>query len=476
LLSKTPLYLNASRLESVGEGDARNRFAKAAQELIRFAYPSLKMLKGTYDETTLSKTLLDPSDLLEGIDLTLSEAEQEILTYVARNQNSGERVSVEEIIRQFGKRPCGWYPMAVLTFIARLFRLGKVELRTTDLLDARAALDALKNTRQHGAVRVRLQEQFSPATVAALKRFHQELFDQMNDATDARSVAQLTSDMLIKEGRELRALQDQQSRYPFLGNLEPVIRSIEDLGGKYFTHLLNNLADFQDELLTAKGVLLDPIKAFMKGPQRKVYDEAMTFLREEEANFAEVSTEDIAPLRLLATSVAPYRGTVIPDAKAAVTLVRALIDTKLTEERLRSTAVLEEHETKLKAVPDFARLSDPQKTQVLQKSDEIRQSLQSARFISTIRDRLARYTSTDYPAQLALLNRLATPKPRSCNYPENTGDKPTGIAEARFISAASLKAECGLTYLATEEDLDRWLEALRKIALAEIKKGVRISL
>ena len=476
LLSKTPLYLNASRLESVGEGDARNRFAKAAQELIRFAYPSLKMLKGTYDETTLSKTLLDPSDLLEGIDLTLSEAEQEILTYVARNQSSGERVSVEEIIRQFGKRPCGWYPMAVLTFIARLFRLGKVELRTTDLLDARAALDALKNTRQHGAVRVRLQEQFSPATVAALKRFHQELFDQMNDATDARSVAQLTSDMLIKEGRELRALQDQQSRYPFLGNLEPVIRSIEDLGGKYFTHLLNNLADFQDELLTAKGVLLDPIKAFMKGPQRKVYDEAMTFLREEEANFAEVSTEDIAPLRLLATSVAPYRGTVIPDAKAAVTLVRALIDTKLTEERLRSTAVLEEHETKLKAVPDFARLSDPQKTQVLQKSDEIRQSLQSARFISTIRDRLARYTSTDYPAQLALLNRLATPKPRSCNYPENTGDKPTGIAEARFISAASLKAECGLTYLATEEDLDRWLEALRKIALAEIKKGVRISL
>lgn len=476
LLSKTPLYLNASRLESVGEGDARNRFAKAAQELIRFAYPSLKMLKGTYDETTLSKTLLDPSDLLEGIDLTLSEAEQEILTYVARNQSSGERVSVEEIIRQFGKRPCGWYPMAVLTFIARLFRLGKVELRTTDLLDARAALDALKNTRQHGAVRVRLQEQFSPATVAALKRFHQELFDQMNDATDARSVAQLTSDMLIKEGRELRALLDQQSRYPFLGNLEPVIRSIEDLGGKYFTHLLNNLADFQDELLTAKGDLLDPIKAFMKGPQRKVYDEAMTFLREEEANFAEVSTEDIAPLRFLATSVAPFRGTVIPDAKAAVTLVRALIDAKLTEERLRSTAVLEEHETKLKAVPDFARLSDPQKTQVLQKSDEIRQSLKSARFISTIRDRLARYTSADYPAQLALLNRLATPKPRSGDYSENAGDKPTGIAEARFISAASLKVECGLPYITTEEDLDRWLESLRKTALAEIKKGVRISL
>jgi len=282
--------------------------------------------------------------------------------------------------------------------------------------------------------------------------------------------------MLIKEGRALRALQDQQSRYPFLGNLEPVIRSIEDLGGKYFTHLLNNLTDFQDELLTAKGDLLDPIKAFMKGPQRKVYDEAMTFLREEEANFAEVSTEDIAPLRLLATSVAPFRGTVIPDAKAAVTLVRALIDAKLTEERLRSTAVLEEHETKLKAVPDFARLGDPQKTQVLQKSDEIRQSLKSARFISAIRDRLARYTSTDYPAQLTLLNRLATPTPLPGDYPGTTGGKPPKVTEPRFIPATSLKVECDLPYVTTEEDLDRWLAALRKIALAEIKKGVRISL
>lgn len=308
--------------------------------------------------------------------------------------------------------------------------------------------------------------------MAALKRFHQEFFDRINDATDARSVAQLTSEMLTKEARELRAFLDQQSRYPFLGNLEPVIQSIENLGGKYFTYLLNNLADFQDELLTAKGDLLDPIKAFMKGPQRKVYDEAMTFLREEEANFAEVSPEEIPPLRLLETSAAPFRGTVIPDAKAAVTRVRALIDRKLAEERLQSMAVLDEHETKLKAVPDFTGLDNTQKAQVLQKSDEIRQALQSARFISAIRDRLARYSASDYPAQLALLNRLAAPTV----YPDKTGGTPPAVAEPHYISASSLKADCGLLYVTTEEDLDLWLAALRKKALAEIEKGTRIIL
>jgi hypothetical protein len=45
-LGKAPLYLNGSRLDTVGEGDARNRFAKACQELISFSFPNLKMLKG----------------------------------------------------------------------------------------------------------------------------------------------------------------------------------------------------------------------------------------------------------------------------------------------------------------------------------------------------------------------------------------------------------------------------------------------
>ena len=98
-LSKAPLYLNGSRLDTVGEGDARNRFAKACQELISFAFPSLRMLKGAYDETTLSKALLDPDDLLTSGTHTPSEPEQEILTYVMRNQNNGERTSIEEIIR-----------------------------------------------------------------------------------------------------------------------------------------------------------------------------------------------------------------------------------------------------------------------------------------------------------------------------------------------------------------------------------------
>jgi hypothetical protein len=471
LMSKAPLYLNGSRLNDIGEGDPRNRFAKGCQALISFAYPDLRMLKGGYDDTTLSQAFLDPSDLLSGLGQPLSEAENEVLAYVLHNQGNGERTSVAEMIRHFGRRPCGWYPMAVLTLVARLFRMGKVELRTTDLLDARSALEALKNSRQHGSVRVRMQEQFDAAKVAALKRFHQDFFDTLNDATDPRSVAELTAEALVREARDLQLLLDQAGSYPFLDKLQPLHARMESLAEKGYSHLLSHLSEFGDELLDAKEDLLAPVKAFMRGPQRRTYDEVLAYFREEAANFSEVATEELDPLRVLSLSNSPFRGTVLPDAKAAVTRLRGQIQGRLDQERQRGLTVLNEHEAKLQGLPESARLSDSQRTQVLQKTQQARAEIESTRFISAIRDRLIRYTAQDYPGQLSLANRLALPV--------EIRDAPGGTraaGEPRYISAADLRVDCGLAYIAKEADLKLWLDALREAALAEISQGNRISL
>ncbi len=459
MLSQAPLYLNGSRLETVGQGEARNRFAKAAQELVRFAYPNLRMLKGAYDEATLSKTLLDPSDLLEGGE-AVSEAEQEILTYLTRNKNEGERVSVEAILRNFQRRPYGWYPMAVLTLIGRLFRIGKVELRAGDLLDARGALDALKNSRQHGGVRVRLQDIFTPGVVADLRRFHQEFFDRPNEATDARSVGRLTSEALTEEVKDLQDLVDQKARYGFLDQLGPVLEKIQALAEKDYSYLLNHLADFKAELLDAKDDLLDPLKSFMHGPQRQAYDEVMAFLREEEANFAEVPEAELAPLRELAAAEAPFRGLTIPNATAAATQIRELIRTRLKEEQEKALGVIEEKERKLEALSDYTKLDEPKKQKVRQIYVEAGEKIRAARFVSAVRDRVARYTTGDYLDQLSLLSKLAQPD----------GKEPV------YVSVSSLRGDCGLPYIGTEEDLDQWLQALKARAMDEIKKGNRISL
>jgi hypothetical protein len=473
-LTKSPIYLNGNRLESVGEGDPRNRFARASQELISFAYPNLRMLKGSYDETTLSKALLDQDDLLTSGTQTLSEAEQEILTYVMRNQNNGERTSVEEIVNHFSRRPYGWYPMAVLTLVARLFRMGRVELRTTELLDSRTAFEHLKNSRQRGNVRVRLQEQFDSGKINALKKFHHDFFDRANSGTEARSVGQFTSEALAAEARDLTLLLDQVPRYPFLELLRPIAERLTRLSEKDYSYLLTHLAEFENEFLTAKDDLLSPIKAFMHGPQRAAYDEAISFLREEEANFGELTITEVQPLRDLVSSTHPFRGNTVPSAKVAVTLLRERLIESLKEERDVALTALGEKETKLRETEDFKKLDELSQQQVLKQTLAAREAVGSARFVTGIRDRLRRYITQEYPEQLALSARLganAGKGPGSTD--EDAQIKATSI---RYTTAASLKPTCDLPYISNEAELGQWLSALRIAAQAELDKGNRISL
>ena len=473
LFVKAPVYLNGSKIEVSYHTDPRTRFHKMAQDLVTFAFPNLRMLKGSYDEILLRKTLLEPNDLLSGGQQPLAESEQEIMTYVQRNQDQGERTSVEEMIRQFGRRPYGWYPLAVVTLIGRLFRMGKIELRAPGTLDGKAALEHLVNTRQHGSVRVRLQEQFDATRINALKRFHQEFFDRNNDGTDARSVGQSTLTQLAVASRLLKDLLLQADRYPFLESFRSIEAQIAKLAERDYTYLLNQLGDFDEDLLTAKEDILDPIKVFMNGPQRLAYDEAIAFLKEQEANFNDLPAEDVQPLRDLAQAATPYRGNAVPLAKAAVTKLRAAIADLLDQERQNAQTVLDDHEQRLMALPDCAKINATAKAQVLAKSTDARAAIATARFVTAIRDRVNRYRSIDYPAQLELAASLATPAP----VPTPGGGNPTPAPPApTYVPATSLRTKCKLPFLSTEAEIDEWLAALRESAVTEIQHRKRLSL
>ncbi len=86
-----------------------------------------------------------------------------------------------------------------------------------------------------------------------------------------------------------------------------------------------------------------------------------------------------------------------------------------------ATAIIDEHQAKLRALSDFQKLGETAVAQCMEKSFEARATMSSARFVTAIRDRLNRYRTQDYPAQLALVSRLAT-SPPLC--PKPGGDTP----------------------------------------------------
>lgn len=163
----------------------------------------------------------------------------------------------------------------------------------------------------------------------------------------------------------------------------------------------------------------------------------------------------------------------MPLAKAAVTKLRTAIADLLDQERKNAATVLDDHEQRLSALPDFGKLNEAAKSQVLAKSADARSAIASARFVTAIRDRMNRYRSTDYPAQLALAASLAAPAPAPT--PGGGAPAPTPPAPS-YIPASSLRTKCQLPYLSTEAEVDEWLAALRESAVTEIKHGKRLSL
>jgi hypothetical protein len=146
----------------------------------------------------------------------------------------------------------------------------------------------------------------------------------------------------------------------------------------------------------------------------------------------------------------------------------------LAAERADANILLDERETQLRGIEDFAKLDAQGQEQVLAKLIEARSAIASARFVAAIRDRLSRYNNQEYPAQLALVAKLAAPPP----VPPGPGEGPKTpeAPEPRYVPVRGVRIACKLPYIATEGELDQWLAELRKAIAEELSKGNRISL
>lgn len=463
LLRIAPLVVNGQTL-SVGEGDPKTRFSKAYQELIRSAFPKLKMIRGNFSEATVAQVVREQDDLLEGAAIQLSEAEQEVLVDVERQQKLGERLSAEDLVRKFEARPYGWSNWATLTFIARLYRLGKLELREKELLSSVEVIEALTNSRRLGGVSVRKQEQFDTSTVNALKRFHQELFNVQSLGTDARSTCEAFRMAMREEAQDLREISAQAPSYPFLAAVKPWAEQAEAMAKKDDGYLLNQLDSFKDSWLDAEEDLLTPLKQFLNGNQKTVYDGVRAFELRYGDEFADLPAEQVVPLRKLLESDKPYAGGLIPQANSAMAELQRQLSERLAKAKAKALQDISEQEARLKATADFQKLDTSQQEQVLAATTAAKAEVEVANQPGRVLLRVNRYRAEEVPKQLQRMAALAAPPEANL------------VAPITVVAASALKVSCPLSQITNGQELQQWLEALRASAQAELDQGHRISL
>jgi len=467
LLGESAVYMNGMKQDVNGTSDGKTRLVNAFQNLIKLAYPNLKML-GTiqFSEDTIKAIIRDRQDDLFGTDdSTISEAESEVLNIIHRRKKMSERTSLTDIRDHFAKKPYGWYQNAVFSIAAKLYKRGKVELsQDSNLLDDDGALNAFMNNRLYSNTLLEPQVDYDPRLIKQLMTVYSDYFDESCPAKEAKEVALAFKNKLAQELGWLNQMLMSKENYPFLKLLEPVEDFVEKLSKKEYTYYLTNVADFEDDLLDNKEKKVDPIKRFWNGEQKKIYDGIRGFFSGNQSNLEYIECEELEVLREVNDHETPFYGNLIRDAKSAKDALTKKVLAQIEEERKHTEVEIEKAINRIQSHDDFKALDDLKRKQVLKPFEEEAKKVKEQRFIANLRGARATVKGELLEKQLNEMAKLAMP-------PEKDD---TPIVHYQRIS--NVKVDFPKSELKTKEDVEKYVEALKAKLNELINDNKRISL
>lgn len=492
LLGRAKLIISGSEVE-IGSEDAETRIILGFQDLITRVYSNLGMLRGVnYTQDAIATYLQDPGVGLLGDDgAVLSEAEQEILAFVQSNYRRGVRTTIKALLERFERKPYGWYYAAILCNLAKLCARGKVELHSEgNLLENDALKQALGDSHKHGNVILNPQVEFTPAQVRGLKEFYADFFHQPPSAGEAKALGQEVGQAFQSLQQELRGYQSQGNHYPFGAQLDQILQRVTDCCGKSYAWYLTKLPQDYDALLDLGEEQVDPIRQWMRGSQRDIYDQTQRWVRDQQANFAYLPSDRSHQVDRIKTVLADpdcYRGNKMQQLKADQAEAQEAIASQIETERSQAQAQIHDWQRQCLGQAGHETLSPEQRQQLEAIFAQGSASLKDETLIASIRDRLRRFEEGEYRRALALFvqwtqpptpdrsGRKVTEKDAS-PYGESSkidlppdGQPPYPVVGLRKVSISFPKP-----LLETEADVDQYLAAMKRALLEEIRSGKRI--
>lgn len=486
LVGEARLFVRGEEIEVRSE-DPQARIERVFQTLVDKVHVNLGMLRGVaYSENEIGKFLTHGNDGMFGDGAAnLTEAEQEILNYAQSNARNGIRTTVKAVIERFERKPYGWSYAAILCTTASLLGRGKIEARSDGSpLEGEALQRSLQNAHALANIVLELQVEFTPAQTRKLKQFYGEFFDSQPAGSEGKALGLETAEAFTALKNELAVLEAQSSRYPFLTALSSAQEAVREVAGKPYAWYLQELGGHEDRLLDLKESILDPIRRFMGGAQKAIYDEARAYLADQSANFGYGGDDKANAILEVLDDPNCFKGNSIQQIKGTLDALKAGVDARIAAEREAALSDVEGLREKLRALPEFASLTESDRRDIEAAFAGILETVASSKLIAVIRERVTGFRSSGYPS---LLGRVTAPPPA----PSQKGDRgaeqqgfkdgassspPTPpLAQLEYVAATALRVTYAKPYLADEQDVDAYLDTLRETLIAEIRAGKRVT-
>jgi hypothetical protein len=489
LIGKSRLLIGGADVEVANE-DPQTRIIRGFHELISRAYPNLRMLRGvSYTESDISNCLNRTEDGLFGNDATaLAESEQEVLAFIQSNNRGGVRTTLKSLLEKFERKPYGWYYAAILCTLANLCARGKVEVRLDgNILEDSELERALRNTHGHGNVVLEPQIEFTASQVRALKSFYEDFFDSPPRSSEAKALGKEAGEAFQDMYHDLDRRIAQVDQYPFLNALKPALVTLKEVAGKPYTWHLTELGKQEDQLLDLKEDVIDPIRKFMGGSQKDIYNQARSFLQSQEPNFIYVAGDEIEQIRTILNDPNCYKGNRIQQLKGQLDSLQERIDEKVQQTRAQAETSLKTMQERMQSMDEYQSLPEPRPDELNKPFRDLVDYIGQERLIAVIKDRTRYFEEEGYQKLLGKMVALATQKsapaddsqqpPGSQDEDENRG-QPHEVKEsaADYVHTRNLRVAFDKAWLADEGDVDRYLNALREALLVEVQQGRKVQI
>jgi hypothetical protein len=479
LVGRAKLFVGGNEIESQAS-DGQSRILQAFQDLVAKAYPNLGMLRGAaFSENDIGKHLRDSPEGLFGNDASnLSEPEREMLAFIQSNSRGGLRTTIKSLLERFEKKPYGWHFAAVLCILAKLCARGKIEVRSDgNLLEDSALEKALLNTHGHANVVLEPQVEYNANQVRRLKELYEDFFDNPPASSEAKALGKETTTAFQTLHHDLDKLFAQQGQYPFLAALEPVLARLKELGAKPYGWQLTELAKQEDSLLDLKEGLIDPIRKFIHGPQKDIFDEARHFVQAQESNFAYIESDDIPELQAALVHPECFKGNRVQQMKTRLDNLKALLEEKRKAVRAEAISLIQAMQQRMQGMDEYQKLPEVRQADLDKPYQDLIEHIRQQQLIAVINDRLRHFEEQGYQKLLARMVELATPKLAEPE-PDADPDTPTPpkVKELKveYVAKRQIQVDFDKAWLQSEADVDRYLQSMRTAMLAEIQKGKRI--
>ena len=484
LLGRAKCIINLKPLE-ITTTDPQSKITQGFYDLLRLTYPNLKMLGGIkYTEDNISTCLTPQGATLFGDDdKMMSEAEQEMLSFIRGNSRNGLRTTLKSLLERFEKKPYGWYFAAILCVLSKLCAREKIEVRSdSNILEYKALEKALRNTQGHGNVILDPQIDFTASQVRQLKEFHEDFFDTPPKANEARPLGRETIEALKAKLQALEPLAGQVTHYPFLTVLAGPIKQLRELAKNEYGFFLTDLSLIKKDLLDMKEDILDPVLRFMSGPPKNIYDESKRFLEEQNANFSGLTGAESQQVKDILADANCFKGNKMQQIKGMVGSLKEQVAALIEEERKKAITAVQTLANRLAGMDDFANLETEEQDSLRAPFKALEQDLKQQKLIAVIRDRLRSFEEGEYSSLLAEVDRLAAAGKKVANNEKKyAGNKirpgnETNDKGTEYVYGKSIHVNFNKAYLADMDDVDQYLKSMREAMLAEICNGKRIQI